>query len=177
MKEKEIIGVIEGKTLDNDHSILVSPVYYDGESYYLKYMSKDFGELLKLLVTLSEKEQEEEIDAYINRENSLYKEHFFRYNCESNFYYKRYDKKILDNLDFYPISEFTQVKKQELMNNYQDYTYGIIEERNELIVGDWNFVEKNLQDKASRQLLNLKKIDELIHKINRQATELKENLA
>ena len=81
MKEKEIIGVIEGKTLDNDHSILVSPVYYDGESYYLKYMSKDFGELLKLLVTLSEKEQEEEIDAYINRENSLYKEHFFRNNC------------------------------------------------------------------------------------------------
>ena len=177
MKEKQIIGVIEGKTLDKNHSTLVSPVYYDGENYYLKYMSKDFGELLKLLVTLSEKEQEEEIDAYINRENSLYKEHFFRYHCESNFYYKRYDEKILDNLDFYPISEFTQVKKQELGNNYQDYTYGIMEERNKLIVGDWNFVEKNLQDKTSRQLLNLKKVDELIHKINRQATELKENLA
>ena len=71
MKEKQIIGVIEGKTLDKNHSTLVSPVYYDGENYYLKYMSKDFGELLKVLVTLSEKEQEEEIDAYINRENSL----------------------------------------------------------------------------------------------------------
>ena len=177
MKEKEIIGVIESKNLDKDHSILVTPVYYDGENYYLKYMSKDFGELLKLLVTLQDVEQDEEIDAYINRENSLYKEHFFRYHCESNFYYKRYDEKILDNLDFYPISEFTQVKQQDLVENYQDYTYGIIEERNKLIVGDFNFVEENLQNKTSRQLLNLKKIDELIHKINRQATELKESLA
>lgn len=66
MKEKEIIGVIESKNLDKDHSILVTPVYYDGENYYLKYMSKDFGELLKLLVTLQDAEQDEEIDAYIN---------------------------------------------------------------------------------------------------------------
>lgn len=176
MKEKEIIGVIEGKPLDNNHSVLVSPVYYDGEDYYLKYMSKDFGELLKLLVTLQEVEQDEEIDAYINRENSLYKGILFRYSCESNFYYKRYDEKILDNLDFYPISEFTQVKKQELKANYQDYTYGIMEERNKLIVGNMDFIERNLRDKTSRQLLNLKTIDELIHKINHEETKLKQSL-
>ena len=93
-----------------------------------------------------------------------------------NFFVDNYDEKILDNLDFYPISEFTQVKKQELMDNYQDYTYGIMEGKNTLIVGNMDFVEKNLQDKTSKQVLNLKTIDELIHKINRQATKLKQSL-
>lgn len=62
------------------------------------------------------------------------------------------------------------------MDNYQDYTYGIMEGKNTLIVGNMDFVEKNLQDKTSKQVLNLKTIDELIHKINRQATKLKQSL-
>ncbi len=177
MKEKKIIGIIEGKILGKNQLSLVMPVYYDGEGYYLKHMSKDFGELLKLLVGLSEKEQEEEIDAYINRENSLYKEKLFRYNCESNFYYKRYDERLLENLDFYSISEFVQVKKQEVMENYQDYTYGIMDGRNRLIVGNMDFVEKNLSNNEKKQFINLKIIDELIRKINNRATKLKQSLA
>ena len=51
-----------------------------------------------------------------------------------------------------------------------------MERKNTLIVGNMDFVEKNLQDKTSKQVLNLKTIDELIHKINRQATKLKQSL-
>ena len=169
--EKRIIGVIENQTSRtvkaNETAIFMTPVYFDGIDYYIKYASSDFGNLLKVLVRLeNSEEREEEIYAYLNKENSLFSNKQLKYSGESNFYYKKCPKSIVDDLDFYSLEEFNHLEIEKISHNYRDYTYAVTTESKELIIGDISYIKERLHSQRRSSILNLSKIDFLIQEVN-----------
>ncbi|MBE6147401.1 MAG: hypothetical protein E7168_03610 [Firmicutes bacterium] len=169
--EKRIIGVIENQTSRtvkaNESAIFMAPVYFDGIDYYIKYASSDFGNLLKILVQLdTSKEREEEIYAYLNKENSLFSNKQLKYSGDSNFYYKKCSKSIVDDLDFYSLSEFNNIDIEKISHNYRDYTYAVTTVDKNLIIGDISYIKERLNYQRKDSILKLSKIDFLIQEVN-----------
>ena len=104
---KKLIGVYDNTGMAlRKRPISVFPVYTDGKNYFLKCMSENLSNLLSVLKKLDDREIEEEIEAYINKENSLYSTKLIRYNDDSNYCYYLCSSYIESMPGFYSIEMF-----------------------------------------------------------------------
>lgn len=165
---KKLIGVYDNTgVMIQKRPISVFPVYTDGKNFFLKCMSENLNNLLKVLRGLSDhKEIEEEIDAYINKENSLYSEKLLRYNDDSNYCYYLCTSEITSMPGFQKVESFPIVKEETKKETYSTDTYAIIDYQNNLIVGSLEFVNKYVPSVMNLNMNQLLKQEELIKKIN-----------
>ena len=165
---KKLIGIYDNTgVMIQKRPISVFPVYTDGKNLFLKCMSENLNNLLKILGGLSDnKEIEEEIDAYINKENSLYSDKLLRYNDDSNYCYYLCSSEITSMPGFQRVESFHAVKEETKKETYSTDTYAIIDYQNNLIVGSLEFVNKYVPNVINLNMNQLLKQEELIKKVN-----------
>ncbi len=165
---KKLIGIYDNTgVMIQKRPISVFPVYTDGKNFFLKCMSENLSNLLKILNGLSDnKEVEEEIDAYINKENSLYSNKLLRYNDDSNYCYYLCSPEITSMPGFQKVESFHTVKEETTKETYNIDTYAIIDYQNNLIAGSLEFVSKYVSNVINLNMNQLLKQEELIKKVN-----------
>lgn len=165
---KKLVGVYDTTGIAlRKPPISVFPVYSDGKNYFLKCMSENLNNLLKVLKELSDSQEiEEEIDAYINKENSLYSKKLFRYNDDSNYFYYLCSSSIISMPGFSSIDNFNNIKNETVKENYKTDTYAIINYEKSLIVGSLEYVSKYVPNIRNLNVTQLLKQEELIKKVN-----------
>jgi len=165
---KKLIGIYDNTgMMIQKRPISVFPVYTDGKNLFLKCMSENLNNLLKILGGLSDhKEIEEEIDAYINKENSLYSDKLLRYNDDSNYCYYLCSSEITSMPGFQKTTAFHSVKEETSKETYHTDTYAVIDCQNNLIVGSLEFVSRQVPNVINLNMNQLLKQEELIKKVN-----------
>ncbi len=165
---KKLIGIYDNTGVAiSKRPISVYPVYFDGKSYFIKCMSENLNNLLKILKGLTDnKEIEEEIDAYINRENSLYSKKLLRYNDDSNYCYYLCSESIQSMPGFHAIEEFQTIKKEAVKENYKTDTYAVIDYGERLIVGSFDYVNQYVSQVINLDMPQVLRQEELIKKVN-----------
>lgn len=165
---KKLVGIYNNVTLREEKKpVSVFPVYTDGENYFLKCMSNNLNNLLEVLKSLHDKREiEEEIDAYINKDNSLYSNKLIRYNDDSNYYYYLCPSSLLQMSQFYPLEQFSNIKTETIKEDYSKNTYAVIDQDNQLIVGCFDFIRKYISSIMNMDILKISRQEELIKKVN-----------
>lgn len=165
---KKLIGIYNNRALtDTKKAVSVFPIYTDGENYFLKCMSNNLNNLLEILKSLTEKEAiEEEIDAYINRENSLYSNKLVRYNDDSNYYYYLCPSSLLEMPGFYSLEKFSNINSERIKEDYSRNTYAVVDQNNQLFVGCFDFIRRHVSSIINIDMVKIIKQEELIKKVN-----------
>lgn len=164
---KKLVGIYShSEVIDDNHTVAVFPVYFDGVNYFLKCMSDNLKNLLQILSGLSNKEEiEEEIDAYINQENSLYSKKLIRYNGDSNYYYQVCPATIKSSKGFYGIESFHSVIEENMKEDYKMDTYAVVDHQKNLIVGNFSYVNKYMQNVCNLNVQSISKQEEIIQRV------------
>lgn len=165
---KKLIGIYDNTgVILSKRPISVFPVYTDGSNYFFKCMSENLNNLLRILRGLSDNHEiEEEIDAYINKENSLYSDKLLRYSDDSNYCYYLCSSAIQSMPGFHPIESFSSVKSETNKETYYIDTYAVIDRDERLVVGSLDYVNKNVPNITNLNISKLLKQEELIKKVN-----------
>ncbi len=164
---KKLIGVYDNTGMAlRKRPISVFPVYTDGKNYFLKCMSENLSNLLSVLKKLDDREIEEEIEAYINKENSLYSTKLIRYNDDSNYCYYLCSSSIESMPGFYSIEMFSNIQSESSRENYHMNTYAVIDYGERLIVGSLGYVNRYVSYVENLNIPQLLKQERLIKKIN-----------
>ncbi len=165
---KKLIGIYDNTgVVLSKRPISVFPVYTDGSNYFFKCMSENLNNLLRILRGLSDsREIEEEIDAYINKENSLYSNKLLRYTDDSNYCYYLCSPSIQSMPGFHSVESFPSVKAETTKETYHIDTYAVIDHGEKLVVGSLDYVNKNVSNITNLNVSRLLKQEELIKKVN-----------
>lgn len=168
---KKIVGIYDNTgTALSRRPISVFPVYTDGRNYFLKCMSENLNNLLRVLKGLTDTTSiEEEIEAYINQEDSLYSNRTCRYNDDSNYCYHLCSSDILNKPGFHPLNNFENVKREQAKETYHTNTYAIIDSGEKLIIGSFDYITKFVSEITNLDIKKINQQEELVKKINLQA--------
>lgn len=165
---KKLVGIYDfSGVLLGKRPILVSPVYFDGKNYFFKCMSENLNNLLKILKGLKTQEDiHEEIDAYINKENSLFSVKTIRYTDDSNYCYQLCSNSIRNLSGFHSIDSFPEVQREAMKETYQTNTYAAIDYGERLFVGSLDYIKRHVEEVSNVDMTKLFEEEELIKKVN-----------
>lgn len=168
---KKIVGIYDNTgTALSRRPISVFPVYTDGRNYFLKCMSENLDHLIKVLRGLTDEELiDDEIDAYINQEDSLYSKQNCRYNDDSNYCYHLCSSDILRKPGFHSLNNFESVKREQAKESYHTSTYAIIDSGEKLIIGSFDYITKFVSEITNLDINKINQQEELVKKINLRA--------
>ena len=129
-------------------------------------MSENLSNLLNILKGLrSSEEMCEEMDAYVNKENSLFSLKTIRYTDDSNYCYQLCSNTIRNLSGFHSIDSFREVKKEANQETYQTNTYAAIDYGEKLVIGSFDYVARHVEI-TNVNMNELREEEELIKKVN-----------